>query len=88
LIAGDEQAYANWYVSVTQKLQADGYGLPISVSMQNEPDVDTGGSYYMCQYNTPSQLFTVQQDMRSALASAGLSSIKVLGIESSGYCKW
>lgn len=73
-------AYIAYYTKVLQTLQSRGVGLPIGVSIQNEPDLAPGydGCYYT---DRKDQWKTLVKAMRASLDANGLSSVKVLGVE-------
>jgi O-glycosyl hydrolase len=83
LIAADEPYYVNYYIKVLRTLNSDGVGLPVAISVQNEPDIATG--YDSCIY-TDTQAginlwYQLVKDMHAALVANGMSSVAVFGPE-------
>ena len=78
LVAADEASFIAYYVKVLQALQAAGVGLPVAISVQNEPDLST--SYDSCVY-TYAAWRQLVEDMRTALDANGLTSVLINGPE-------
>jgi O-glycosyl hydrolase len=76
---GQEEAYCKWYVKAIQNMQSQGLGLPLNVSVQNEPNEIV--AYEGCYYK-PDQYARVVKTMRRTLDDAGLQKIQIIGPDS------
>lgn len=71
-----EDDYIAWYVGIVQALANDGLGLPLNVSVQNEPDQLAAHENVLM---SPGQWARLVVKMRSALDAAGLQGVGVVG---------
>ncbi|BAM02670.1 glycoside hydrolase [Phycisphaera mikurensis] len=72
----NEDAFIDWYVGVVRQLDDDGLGLPLNVSVQNEPDQLAAHENTLM---TPEQWARLTVKMRAALDAAGLQAVGILG---------
>jgi O-glycosyl hydrolase len=86
LLVADEPYYVNYYIAVIQAMQAAGVGLPVNISVQNEPDLAT--AYPSCDYVHDTQTGggyglwrKLVEDMHAALVANGMSTVQVVGPE-------
>lgn len=83
LIAANAPYFVNFYIKVLQTLNARGVGLPVAISMQNEPDIAT--FYDSCIYTDSSAGYALWRqlvvDMRAALNANSMTGVKIFGPE-------
>lgn len=82
LQAGMHGAFTAWIVNQMSQIAAEGYPLPLAVSIQNEPSVLT--QWFGCIY-TPSDYCALLKQVRAALDTAGYTSVLLLGPEDGSY---
>jgi len=74
-----EQAFVEFLVSCMQHLKSQGVGLPVNLSLQNEPGHAVGYDSTFYDRGNPVQYFRVARMLRAALDKADLSEVKLLG---------
>ena len=86
LLVADEPYYVNYYITVIKAMQTAGVGLPVNISVQNEPDLAT--AYPSCDYVHDTQTGggyglwrKLVEDMHAALVANGMSTVEVVGPE-------
>ena len=86
LLVADEPYYINYYITVIKAMQAAGVGLPVNISVQNEPDLAT--AYPSCDYVHDTQTGggyglwrQLVEDMHTALVANDMSSVEIVGPE-------
>ncbi|WP_404424909.1 hypothetical protein [Nibricoccus sp. IMCC34717] len=88
LIPSAAPYFVAYHTKVLQTLESRGVGLPVMISLQNEPSVNSTGYDSCVYYDTTANIElwkTVVKSMRASLDANGLTSVKIFGPENNNY---